>query len=112
MFIPKDYILKIRFCIFRQNILIQCEIMGNRTFLFLRISDSLGQEVFRQAQIVKTLFDLQREFILCSTGASFSDSTGAAENPSRHLVSPIGSGPAQASKMREVKTFAMRHVYR
>ena len=81
-------------------------------YLPLRFPDSLGQEVFRQAQIVKTLFDLQREFILCSTGTSFSDSSGAAENPSRHLVSPIGSGPAQASKMREVKTFATRHVYR
>ena len=79
--------------------------------VLLRIPDSLGQEVFRQAQIVKTLFDLQREFILCSTGASFGDSPGA-DFPSRHLVSPIGSGPAQASKMREVKTFATRHVYR
>ena len=80
-------------------------------YLPLRFPDSLGQEVFRQAQIVKTLFDLQREFILCSTGASFSDSPGA-DFPSRHLVSPIGSGPAQASKMREVKKFATRHVYR
>ena len=71
--------------------------------------------MFRQAQIVKTLFDLQREFILCSTGASFSDyspAAGADFPSSRHLVSPIGSGPAQASKMREVKTFSTRHVYR
>ena len=58
--------------------------------------------------MVKNLFELQREFILCSTGASFND---ASDLSNRHLASPIGSGPAQAAKMREIKTFATRHAY-
>ena len=28
-----------------------------------------------------------------------------------HFTSPLGSGPAQAMKMREIKTFAARHTY-
>ena len=71
------------------------------------ISDAVGQDVLRQAQMVKNLFELQREFILISTGYDFND----ANDPQRHLCTPLGSGPAQASKMREVKNFATRHAY-
>ena len=67
------------------------------------ITDALGQDVLRQAQMVKSLFENQREFILISTGFDFSDSP--------HLTNPMGSGPAQASKMREIKAFAARHTY-
>ena len=76
--------------------------------ILYKFSDALGQELLCQAQLVKNLFELQREFILCSTGASFND---ASDLSNRHLASPIGSGPAQAAKMREIKTFATRHAY-
>ena len=69
--------------------------------------DALGQDVLRQAQMVKSLFEVQREFILISTGYDFNDS---ADN-GRHLATPLGSGPAQAAKMREIKAFAARHSY-
>ena len=39
----------------------------------LKILDAVGQDVLRQAQIVKNLFELQREFILISTGHDFND---------------------------------------
>ena len=64
--------------------------------------------MIRQAQMVKSLFELQREFILISTGFDYND---PPEGAGRHLTSAVGSGPAQAAKMREIKAFAARHTY-
>lgn len=55
--------------------------------------------------MVKSLFEIQREFILISTGFDFTSIEGG------HLSVPLGSGPAQAAKMREIKAFAARHTY-
>ena len=71
------------------------------------LSDALGQDVARQAQLVKCLFELQREFILISTGYDLNDSPDSGT----HFTSPLGSGPAQAMKMREIKYFPARHSY-
>ena len=57
--------------------------------------------------MVKSLFEFQREFILISTGFDLNDSPESG----RHFTTPMGSGPAQAAKMREIKTFAARHTY-
>ena len=65
--------------------------------------------MLRQAQLVKSLFELQREFILISTGYDLNESPTRS---GRHYTNPMGSGPAQAGKMREIKTFAARHAYR
>ena len=72
---------------------------------YVSITDAIGQDVRRQAQMVKNLFEIQREFILTSTGHDISD------RDHRHLTNPLGSGPAQAGKMREIKGFASRHSY-
>ena len=72
---------------------------------YLQFSNAIGQDVRRQAQMVKNLFEIQREFVLTSTGHDVND------RDHRHLTSPMGSGPAQASKMREIKAFASRHAY-
>ena len=58
--------------------------------------------------MVKDLFQIQREFILCSTGFNYGENS---ECGIRYLASPVGSGPAQAAKMREIKAFASRHAY-
>ena len=58
--------------------------------------------------MVKDLFQIQREFILCSTGFNYGENSDCGI---RYLASPVGSGPAQAAKMREIKTFASRHAY-
>ena len=58
--------------------------------------------------MVKSLFELQREFIFSSTGFDFNDQSNESN---RHLATPTGSGPAQAAKMREIKAFAARHTY-
>merc|ERR1712156_613311 len=86
------------------------QIIGGSLTQFMRFSNALGQDVARQAQLVKSLFELQREFILISTGYDFNDSSDSA-NSGIHFTSPLGSGPAQAMKMREIKTFAARHTY-
>ena len=69
--------------------------------------EALGQDVLRQAELVKSLFELQREFILISTGYDLNISPDSGT----HFTNPLGSGPAQALKMREIKTFAARHTY-
>lgn len=83
------------------------QIIGGSLTQFIRFSNALGQDVMRQAQLVKSLFELQREFILISTGYEFNDSPESG----RHFTNPLGSGPAQAAKMREIKIFAARHTY-
>ena len=54
--------------------------------IFFTIPDALGQDVMRQAQLVKSLFELQREFILISTGYEFNDSPESG----RHFTNPLG----------------------
>jgi hypothetical protein len=71
----------------------------------------------RQASLVQNLFEIQREFLLISSGHGFSDpfpqivGGGHSSAFSRPVAPPVGSGPAQAAKMREIKTFAARHAY-
>merc|ERR1712083_807921 len=69
------------------------QIIGGSLTQFIRFSNALGQDVMRQAQLVKSLFELQREFILISTGYEFNDSPESG----RHFTNPLGSGPAQAA---------------
>ena len=54
--------------------------------IIFTIPDALGQDVMRQAQLVKSLFELQREFILISTGYEFNDSPESG----RHFTNPLG----------------------
>lgn len=82
---------------------------------YVRYSGSVGQDVMRQANLVKSLFETQREFILLSTGQAISEeSTGLSTADSSRCStagSAAGSGPVQAAKMRDIKSFASRHSY-
>ncbi len=79
----------------------------------MRFAGNLGQDPLRQATMVKSLFEIQREFILISTGAEvWREGAGSSSADKKTAdINPLGSGPAQAAKMRDIKNFAGRHAY-
>ena len=71
------------------------EIISTNLALYLRNSAAIGSLVSRQASMVETLFQLQRQFLLSSC---------------RGNLPNAGSGPSQAEFITKIQKFAMENV--